>query len=178
MSEPAQFKGARTGNFFVGIGLLLIPAGALYIALFSNEDQFLHTRVRRGGGIIKMIEQTIGWELFIFLMLLFGAWAMVYSIVSLWKVINTTPDVTAHPDHLEFHPAVRSSAASYDEISHWSIEFVSGHPVLWIHFYEAYWSLQGLFKRKTIKLEGNKEQLTPLFEFFSRHPIMNQKFAR
>lgn len=133
--------------------------------------------MRRGGGIMKLIEQTIGWNVFSVLMIAFGVWAGIYAIVSLWKAIDTTPDITAYSDHLSFHPAVKKSKLSYEDVSYWSVEYVSGHPVLWIHLLEPYWSLQGLWKRKTVKLEGDKEQLTPMFEYFSRHEIMREKFV-
>jgi hypothetical protein len=177
MTDQAEFKSGRWSNALTGLGLLLIPVGVFYLAMFSTEDEFLGTRVRRGGGLIKMIEQTIGWELFTILMLAFGLWAAIYSIVSIWKAVDGTPDVMALYDRLEFHPAVRRSPAQYDDISHWSVEIVSGHPVLWINFIDSYWSLQGLFKRKTVKLEGDREQLTPLVDYFSRHPIMREKFV-
>ncbi len=112
------------------------------------------------------------------LMLLFGAWLSVYSVVSLWKAFDGTADVTATAGGLRFHPAVRASPASYDELSHWRMEMVSGHPVLWLHFHDAYWSLQGLFKRKTVKLEGGREDLEPLVTYFSQHPVMRGKFVR
>ena len=105
---------------------------------------------------MRLIEQTIGWNGFSILLVCFGLWGAFYSLVSFWKAVVSTPDVTALNDHLEFHPAVKLAPVEYEEISHWSIEFVSGHPVLWIHLFEPYWSLQGLFKRKTIKLEGGK----------------------
>jgi hypothetical protein len=115
--------------------------------------------------------------LFLVLLALFGIWAANYAVVSLWKAMDATPDVTAFEDRLEFHPAVRRSAATYDEISHWSVETVNGHPVLWIHFFEPYWSLQGLFKRRTVKLEGDRDQLMPLVDFFAHHPDMSEKFS-
>jgi hypothetical protein len=36
--------------------------------------------------------------------------------------------------------------------------------------------MQGLFKRKTVKLEGDIKQLSPLMEFFADHHVMSQKF--
>lgn len=178
MSDFAEFKSTRLSNFLLGIGLLIIPISTFYISFFGNEEKLLETRVRRGGGFIKLIEQTIGWELFVVLMIAFGIWGGVYSFVSIWKAIDAKPDVKALPDRLEFHPAVKRSSVSYDEVSHWSIEIVSGNPVVWIHLNEAYWSLQGLFKRKTIKLEGDREQVAPIVEYFSRHSTMNGKFVR
>lgn len=174
--DHAEFKSTHKSNFWVGLGLLIIPVSAIYIAFFLNEDVLLETHARRGG-IMKLIEQSIGWVPFSILLLLFGAWATVYSIASFWKLADSTPDLTAYLDRIEFHPAVRRRSASYDEISHWRIEIVSGHPVLWIHFRRAYWSLQGLFRRRTVKLEGDREQLTPVVTFFSYHPVMSQKFA-
>ena len=177
MSERAEFRLSRASSAFTGLGLLFLTASVFFVALFSNEAEFLHTRVRRGGGIMKLIEQTIGWELFALLLILCGLWAAVYAVVSLWKAISPVADVTAYDDRIEFHPAVRRAAASYEDISHWSIEHVSGHPVVWLHFLEPYWSLQGLFKRKTVKLEGGKEDVEPLVQFFARHPVMSEKFA-
>jgi hypothetical protein len=110
-------------------------------------------------------------------LLLFGGWLTVYAVVSLWKAFDGTADVTATPNRLDFHPVVRRLPASYDEISHWRIEMVSGHPVLWLHFHNSYWSLQGLFRRKSVKLEGSREDLEPLTNYFSRHPIMSGKFV-
>lgn len=175
--DQAEFKSSRTSNILMGLGLIGLAGLIIWLPLYMSEEEFLNTRVRRGGGLIKMIEQTIGWELFSKLMLLFGVWCFVYGVVSLWKFFNTSADVTAFSDHIEFHPAVRRSSATYNDISHWRIEFVNGHPVLWLHFHEAHWSLQGLFKRKTIKLEGDKDQLSPLVEFFSQHHEMKGKFS-
>jgi len=178
VSNFAEFKSKRSSNFFIGLGLLLIPAGVAYLVFFSSEDEFLHTRVRRGGGLMKLIEQSIGWETFCFLMLAFAVWAIAYSAVSFWKVFDGTADVTAYDDHVEFHPAVKSVAATYDDISHWNVQMVSGHPVLWIHFFDTYWSLQGLYPRGTVKLEGSAEELEPLITYFSDHVQMREKFAR
>ncbi|WP_294171738.1 hypothetical protein [uncultured Sphingomonas sp.] len=125
----------------------------------------------------ELIEQTIGWELSAGLLVLFGLWAAVYAIASLWKALNPVADVIAYEDRLEFHPAVRRAAASYDEISHWSIKASDGHPVVWLHFFEPYWSLQGLFERKPVKLEGGKEDVEPLVQFFARDPVMREKYA-
>ena len=70
--EQAVFKSTRIANGFLGVGLLVLAGCVSYIVLFIDEDQFLHTRTRRGGGLMKLIEQTIGWEFFIVLMVLFG----------------------------------------------------------------------------------------------------------
>lgn len=176
MPEVAEFKSSRSSNALVGLGLIALSGACLFF-LFASEEDFLQTRARRGG-ILKIIEQTIGWEAFLVLITLFGAWLIVYAIVHLWKAVDATPDVLARMDRIEFHPAVRRHAVAYDEISHWRVEMVSGHPVLWLHFFDGYWSLQGLFKRKTVKLEGDKDQLTPLVNFFAGHPVMSQLFVR
>lgn len=177
MANFAEFKSRRSSNALLGLGLLLIPVSTFYIAFFGSEGQLLGTRGRRGSGFLKLIEQTIGWDMFVVLMIVFGLWGIVYSIVLLWKAIDSTADVKALYEGLEFHPAVKNSPTSYDEVSHWSIEMVSGHPVVWIHLNESYWSLQGLFKRKTIKLEGDREQLMPLVDYFSHHPAMMNKLV-
>jgi hypothetical protein len=177
-SSHADFKSSRLSNFLTGLGLLIIPAFTFYLSLYESEEELLETRARRGGGFIKLIEQTVGWDLFVILMIAFGIWGGIYSIVSFWKAIDATPDLRALVDRIEFHPAVRNSSVTYNEVSHWFVEFVSGYPVVWIHFYEPYWSLQGLFKRKTIKLEGDKEKVRPIVGYFSRHPVMKRKFLR
>jgi hypothetical protein len=174
--DQAVFKSGRVSSAFLGLGLLALVGCIGWMVLFMDEDRFLGSHTRRGG-IIKLIEASIGWPAFVVLMLLFGGWLTVYAAVSLWKALDGTADVTAMPDALHFHPAVRGSPASYDELSHWRIEMVSGHPVLWLHFHQAYWSLQGLVKRKTVKLEGGQEDLEPLVNYFSRHPVMNGKFV-
>lgn len=175
MPEQAEFKSSRVSNLSLGIGLLALAGCFVWLVGFSSEDDLLNSHARKSG-IFKLIEQAIGWPAFCFLMACFGLWLLVYSVVHIWKGLDATPDVTALPNRIEFHPAVRRTAASYDDISHWSIEYVSGHPVVWIHLHQAYWSLQGLFKRKTIKLEGGREKLTPLIDYFSRHQVMGQKF--
>lgn len=178
MSDVAEFRSSRGYNALLGIGLAALAVVTAGLPFYASEQEFLGTRIRRGGGILKLIEQTIGWQLFTILMVAFGLWLAVYGVVHLWKAIDTTPDVSARQDQVDFHPAVRGSSASYHEISHWRLEFVSGHPVLWIHFHEPYWSLQGLFKRTTVKLEGGKEQIEPLVNFFARHEDMGQKFVQ
>lgn len=158
--------------------MALMALSILIVSLpfWITEERFLGTRVRRGGGLIKMIEQTLGWELFSLLMVIFGVMLAMWSIASIWKLIDDTPDVTAHPDHLEFHPAVRREPATYDDITHWSVEWVQGHPVLWLHFSERHWSLQGIYPRTTVKLEGGTEDLEELFAYLVRNDAMRPKF--
>jgi hypothetical protein len=175
--QYAEFRSDRSLNAKVGFGFPLFAVAIFYVALFGSEEQLLRSGVQRGGAFVKLIEQVIGWDLFSALMVAFGAWMLVYSVVSLWKAIDPTPDVSALADRLEFHPAVKRSASTYDDVSHWSVEIVSGHPVLWIHLRQPYWSLQGLFRRKTIKLEGSADELTPLMNYFSLHPVMRGKSA-
>lgn len=176
MEDKAEFKLSRGSSALTAVGLSFLTCCILFLPLYADEQRFLGTHIRRGGGLLKLIEQTIGWHAFVALMLLFGGWSAVYTVVTFWKVLDPTPDVTALPKELQFHPVVRRTPASYGEVSHWTIEIVSGHPVLWIHFLEPYWSLQGLFKRRTIKLEGGREEISPLVSFFTRHPIMARKF--
>ena len=176
MFEQAEFKSTRASNGVLGIGLLLLFGCILYVTLFGSEDELLGAHVRRGG-IIKLIEQAIGWPLFVALMLAFGTWVAAHGIASLWKAIDARPDVTARGDRLDFHPAVKGSASDYEDISHWSVRFEEGNPVVWIHFFDPYWSLQGFFKRRTLKLEGSREQLEPIVNFFGTHPVMAEKFS-
>lgn len=177
MQDVAEFKSSRASNAGLGLGLLAIFGCAAGLPFYASEDSFLHTHVRRGG-MMKLIEQTIGWPLFCVLMIAFGLWCAVYGVVHLWKAFDATPDVTAHNDRLTFHPAVKPSPANYEEIAYWKIELVSGHPVLWLHFHEAYWSLQGLFNRKTVKLEGGREKILPFAEFLFNNQHMAEKFVK
>jgi hypothetical protein len=177
MLEQAEFKSSRASNLSLGIGLLALTGCIVWLVGFSSEEELLHSHARKSG-IFKLIEQAVGWPAFCFMAACFGFWLLVYSVVHIWKALDSTPDVTALPNCIEFHPAVRRTAASYSDISHWSIEYVSGHPVVWIHLHQAYWSLQGLFKRKTIKLEGGRDKLAPLVDYFSHHHVMSQKFMR
>lgn len=176
MDHQAEFRSSRFTNTFLGVGLLALSACAFFLPFYSSEKDVLNSHVRKGG-IIKLIEQAIGWETFSVLMMLFGVWLAIYGIVSLWKALDPRPDVAAGSERMEFHPAVKRNASSYGEVSHWRVEIVSNNPVLWIHLFEPYWSLQGLFKRKTIKLEGGHDQIAPLAEYFARHPVMSEKFS-
>lgn len=176
MEESAEFKSTRVSNLILGVGLLVVAGSITWVIGFGSEAQLLQSSARKSG-FLKLIEQAVGWEVFRFGAICFALWILVYSIVSLWKGIDATPDVTALPECILFHPAVRRSAASYDDVSHWSIEIVNRNPVLWIHFKESYWSLQGLFKRRTVKLEGSEAQLESLTDFFSNHAIMGPKLA-
>jgi hypothetical protein len=76
MTNYAEFKSSRLSNFVLGIVLLLIPVSTFGIAFLGNEDEFLDTRVRRGGGILKLIEHTVGWDMFVVLMVAFGIWGV------------------------------------------------------------------------------------------------------
>lgn len=176
MADKAEFRSTRVSNLMTGVGLLALTGCFLFIIGFVSESEFLGTRARKSG-IFKILEQAIGWEAFSFLMACFALWTFVYSFVHMWKGVDATPDVTAFPNHIEFHPAVRRTPAKYEDVSHWSIEQVSGHPVVSIFFEEPYWSLQGLVRRKTVKLEGSGEQLTPLVGYFVNHPTMSLKFV-
>lgn len=97
----AEFKSGRFANAFLGVGLLACSACVVWVALFMDETQFLGTHVRPGG-IIKVIEQSIGWPASVVLMTFFGAWLTVYAVVSLWKAFDGTADVTATQEGLYF----------------------------------------------------------------------------
>lgn len=176
MAESASFKspdGPVTGFFLVLLGLLTTS-----LPIWMTESDFLGTRVRRGGGLIKLIEQTIGWPGFTLLMGLFGLWLTAMGVVGLWKVINSKPDVTAYPDRIEYHPAVRRDTTSYDDLYSWSIHAASGHPVVTLRFHDNYWSLKGIIPRKSIVLEGGNEDLEELVNYLDRHPIARDKFMK
>jgi hypothetical protein len=173
MNEQATFRGDR--NLILAFFMLLLGVGCFIFPFFFNEDDILSSRARRSG-ILKLIEQTVGWELFCLLILVFGAWALAMGIAVLWKAIDSTPDVTATYEGMTFHPAVRRTPASYEDVDYWKIEIVSGHPVVWIYLFDSYWALQGMFPRKTVKLEGSREDLEPIVAYFDSHPEMAAKF--
>lgn len=157
--------------FFLGWGILTLP-------LWMTESDFLATRVRRGGGILKLIEQTIGWTTFSVLMMLLGVWCITLGFAALWKLFNRQPDLRAQSDKIEFHPALRRKSAKYNDIDYWTLHFASGHPVVTIYFVEKFWSLQSMWPRRSMVLEGGREDLEGLVEFFLHHPYMSMRFRR
>ena len=175
-ATSAKCKPLDSSNWGYGILAIFFALVVLSIPILATEEEFLGTRVRRGG-ILKLIEQAIGWELFLALMVMFALLVGAWGIVHIWKAVNTTPDATALADRMEFHPAVRRTAVTYDEIAKWTVEYSNGNSILWLHFHKPYWSLQGLFRRKTVKLEGSREEIQPLDDFLSTHPVMRYKFV-
>lgn len=175
--ECVEFSQPRMGVISAIIGFTILVGGPLYVALFMDEHEFLHAKMRRGGRIVKAIEQSVGWDNFAILTLAFALFTTVVFVVVLWKITDNTPDITAYHDRLYFHPAVRFNSANYDDISRWNVERSGGKSVLCIEFHESYWSLQGLYKRKNLKIESGSDELKPLTEFFSHHQEMRQKFG-
>ena len=159
----------------VGIGILLFSLGIMSIPLWMTEADLLGSHARRSG-FMKLLEQSIGWTGFCIVMFLFGAWLAASGLSALWKFLVKKPDVTAHMDHLEFHPAIRRDNAAYEEVENWKIHFASGHPVLTINFLDPFWSLQGKWPRKSLVLEGGKEDLQEIVNFFSSHPYMADRY--
>lgn len=177
VAEKAEIKFNRGSSLYTGLVLLMLAGIGWYISLFENEEDLLSSDARRAG-IFKLIEQAIGWGPFVALMLFFATFALVRSVIALWKAVDGRPVVAAKPDRLEFHPAVKRQSALYEEVSHWSAELDGDEPALCLHFVESFWSPQSLFKRKTVELAGSKEQLEPLFQFLSQHPDMQHKLAK
>lgn len=159
-----------------GLILFVIGCSTLALPLWVSESDFLGTRIRRGGALIKLIEQTIGWTAFTILMMMFAVWCITVGIAAFWKMINSEPDVRADGDQIEFHPALRREPARCNEIDYWTLHFASGHPVLTIYFFEKFWSLQSKWPRKSMTLEGGREDLEDLVQFFSNHPYMSSRF--
>lgn len=176
MGDSASFR--SPDGPLTGIGVVLLGLLTASVPIWLTEDGFLGARVRRGGGLLKMIEQTIGWPMFSLLMCLFGLWLIAMGAAILWKATDKKPDVTAYPDRIEFHPAVRREATSYDDLRSWSVRNASGHPVVTLRFYDKYWSLKGIFPRTSIVLEGGREDLEDLVNYLDRHPLARDKFMK
>lgn len=182
MTDTAEFR-AKRSEHLISAGLASVMSAAMFgAALTGTEDRLLQSRPRRGGGIVKLIEQTIGWDLFVMLMLTIGIVAAVaslyFAVLFAWTTFDRRPDVRALQDRVEFHPALKASSTTYDQVLYWAVANDHGFPALVIHLKSGYWSFKGLLKRKTIRLEDKRERLEPLIGYFLRHPGMSAKFAR
>jgi hypothetical protein len=174
--EKVEFRTSFGSNLLTGIGLALLSIGGIYWVTHGTEADLLNSHSRKGG-IIKLIEQVIGWDLFVILIIILAIVGLVYAIVSFWKAIDKKPDVAAFDDHLEFHPAIRMSPAGYDEISHWSAKREKDNFEMKIHFRESFWSLQNIVSKSFIKLEGSDSEISDILNFFSQHPTLSQAFV-
>ena len=158
-----------------GIAILLSSFGIMSIPLWMTEADLLGIDARRSG-FLKLLEQSIGWTGFCIVMVLIGARLAALGLSALWKFYIKKPDVTAHMDHLEFHPAIRRDSAAYEEVDSWRIHYKRGHPVLTIKFLDFFWSLQGNWPRKSLVLEGREEDFQEIVNFFSSHPHMADRY--
>ena len=171
----SDIASSRAGHFAMGVGLTLLAAVALSLPIIATEEEFLGARVRRGG-IIKLIEQSIGWEAFVVLIVLFALGMLRLGIISFWKAVNDKPDLLASPERLEFHPSLRRFSASYDDIESWSIQTANGFS-LRLRFLSPHWSLQNIFGRRVIKIAADRRCLVLVAEYFDRHPVMSEKYT-
>lgn len=176
MATDAEFRTPRGAAVALGVLLAALAAGAVYVALWTNEEDLLNARVRRGG-LVKMVEQAIGWDTFVLLMLGVAALLAIYAIAFLWRAVDRRPDVAIRTDRLEFHPAIRPRPASFDEVRSWTIERVQGAPSIRILFDQPYWSLMGLVPRKSLKIDGKQALLEPFIDQMAHHPVMGAKRA-
>jgi hypothetical protein len=172
----AEFKTSTSSNLLTGIGLGLLSIGGIYWVTHTTEADLLNSHTRKGG-IVKLIEQIIGWDLFVILIILLAILALAYAAVSCWKAVDKKPDVSAFDEHLEFHPAVRMSPAGYDEISHWSAKKEEDHFEMKIHFRESFWSLQNIVSKTFIKVEGKEAEISDILNFFDQHPLLSTMFV-
>jgi hypothetical protein len=172
----AEFKTSVSSNLLTGVGLSVLSVGGVYLVTHMTEADLLNTHSRRGG-IVKLIEQIVGWDLFVILIILLAILGLAYAVVSCWKVVDKKPDVSAFDEHLEFHPAVRMSPASYDEISHWSAKKEDDNFEMKIHFRESFWSPQNIVSKSFIKLQGNDSEISEILDFFDQHPLLSQMFV-
>jgi hypothetical protein len=172
----AEFRTSFVGNLLTGIGLALLSIGGVYWVTHGTEADLLNSHSRKGG-IVKLIEQIIGWDLFVVLIIVLAILGFIYAAVSCWKAIDKKADVAAFDDHLEFHPAIRMSPAGYDEISHWSAKREKDNFEMKIHFHESFWSLQNIVNKSFIKLEGSDTEISGILDFFGQHPTLSQAFV-
>jgi hypothetical protein len=172
----AEFKTSVSSNLLTGIGLAVLSIGGVYWVTHTTEADLLNSHSRKGG-IVKLIEQIIGWDLFVILIISLAVLGLAYAVVSCWKAVDKKPDVSVFDDHLEFHPAVRMSPAGFDEISHWSAKKEEDNFEMKIHFRESFWSLQNIVSRSFIKLQGKDPEISGILDFFDQHPLLSQMFV-
>jgi hypothetical protein len=172
----AEFKTSYSSNLLTGVGLTVLSIGSVYWVTHTTEADLLNSHSRKGG-IVKIIEQVIGWDFFVLLVVLFAVLGLAYALASCWKTIDKTPDVSAFDEHLEFHPAVRMSPAGFDEISHWSARREEENFEMKIHFRESFWSLQNIASKSYLKLEGKQSEISDVLNFFTHHPTLSQMFV-
>ena len=131
-------RSSRFGNAVLAILGLLMVAALVAMIVFWDDDSLFYTRDTHNQGLIKPFERLIGWEAFLALVVLLGLWFLAYAAVQIWKVIDPTPDVTATPSGLRFHPSMHKPAA-YGDVDHWSYDPETKGPALSIRFREPYW---------------------------------------
>lgn len=178
MGEEVEYRTPRGAAAMMALLLSAFAGGAVYVALWTSEEDLLNARVRRGGGLVKMVEQTIGWNAFVLLVLGIALLLAIYAVSYWWRAVDGRPDVTIHADRLQFPPAIRPKDALFDEVKSWAIEQVHGAPSIRMMFEQPYWSLQGLVPRKSLKIEGKPALLEPFIEKLVHHPVLGPKRAR
>jgi hypothetical protein len=168
-------RSSRLGNIVLAILMLGMVAALVAMIVFWDNDSLFYTRDTHNQGLIKPFQRLIGWPAFLALVVLLGLWFLAYALVQIWKVIDTTPDVTATPSGLRFHPSMHKPAA-YGDVDHWSFEGRSKGAFLSIRFRDPYWSLQSLFRRRSMTINDTRANLQPLADYLLDQPEMKLKF--
>lgn len=171
--EFIGLRAARTTNLGYTAMTAFFTAGLFWLAEFGSEKDLLKSHAR-GGGIVKLIEQLIGWELFSTMVLIAGFACAVATFFFLWKTVYTKPDLQAFDDGIDFHPAVKFTGVSYEDVDHWKVTKEDGL-VLTLQLHDSYWSLKGIVPRKTLKFERSEAELRPIVLFWYNHPVMGGK---
>ena len=171
---PASASYRTPESLFCGVLMLLVSLGILSVPLWMTEDELLDSNARRSG-LFKAVEQTIGWEAFSGLVIVIGIWVLSMAASLIWKAISGRPDVEAFADRIEFHPALRTRPARYDEIDRWSLQIAKGRVVLKLHFVSWFWSLQSKWPTKVLTIDAHPNDLDDLMQFLAKHPQMSER---
>jgi hypothetical protein len=165
-----EVRSSRIGNVVLGLAAVGGVAVIVSMVILWDDDSLFFARDTRQPGIIKGFERLIGWEAFIALLAIAAVFFLFAAAVRFWKASDATAEVTATPTGLEFHPAVRRPA-SYADVVEWSCDGTR----LSIRFHEAYWSLQGIFPRRCVRVYGSRQKLEPLADYLRKQPGMKDK---
>lgn len=120
MPDRVIIKSTRRLNAVMGVMLLLVSGCIFYAVPTLNESDLQNSQPIRGEGFLKLIVKLVGWHVFIVLLALYGLWNTLCAVMFLWLAVNKAPLVIALKDRIEFHPALRRSSASYNEVSSWT----------------------------------------------------------
>lgn len=182
MPDYVEFRMPRAQQIFSGILFLGLSPIFFMMVFFYSEAEFLNKRTTGKGGILKLLEQIIGWEAFTVLMTAIGVYFLYIALTAIRAGISRTPNVMAFREHMKFHPTVKTSPVSYDNVVSWSFGPHRSQSILTKHWFclsfhldQPYWSKRLLIRRKKLEFACRKEQFHSIVEFLSQHPVMGPK---